>query len=213
MVVVVQSLNRVRLSVTSWTKHTRLPCPSLSPRVFSDSCPLSRWCYITISSSAASFSFCLQSFPTSWSFPMSWFFASDGQIIKASASVLLMNSQGWFPLESTRLISLPTKGLSRVFSNTLVKKLYSSSSLSAIRVVSSVYLSLLLFLPAILISACDPSSLEFHIMYSVYKLNKQADNIHSWHTPFPISKQSIVPCLVLTIASGFFVVVVCLFVF
>ena len=195
-------------------QKVRLLCPPLSARICSNSCLLSRWCYLTITSlHRRPFSYCLQSFPTSWSFPMSWFFASDGQIIKASASVLLMNSQGWFPLESTRLISLPTKGLSRVFSNTLVKKLYSSSSLSAIRVVSSVYLSLLLFLPAILISACDPSSLEFHIMYSVYKLNKQADNIHSWHTPFPISKQSIVPCLVLTIASGFFVVVVCLFVF
>ena len=69
---------------------------------------------------------------------------------------------------------------------TLIKRLFSSSSLSAIRVVSSEYLRLLLFLPAILIPACDSSSKAFHIMYSAYKLNKQGDNIQPWHTPFPI---------------------------
>ena len=77
--------------------HARLLCPSLSPGVCSDSCPFSRWCYLTISSSAAFFSFCLQSFPASGSFPMSWKFASDGQRIGASASVLPMNILGWFP--------------------------------------------------------------------------------------------------------------------
>ena len=77
-------------------QHTRLPCPSLSPGVCSDSCPLSRWCHPTIASSAAAFS-CLQSFPASGSFPMSWLFASSGQSIGASttASVLPMNIQGW----------------------------------------------------------------------------------------------------------------------
>ena len=83
---------------------------------------------------------------------------------------------------------------------TFIKRLF-SSSLSAIRVVSPVYLRLLIFLPAILISACASSSLAFHMMYSAYKLNKQGDNIQPWRTPFPICNQSVVPCLVLTVAS------------
>ena len=101
-------------------QHTRLPCSSPSPKVCSNSCPWSRWCYITISSSATPFSFCLQSFPASGSFPMSQLFTSRGQSIAASASssVLPVNIQGWFPLGLTGLISLPSKGLSRVFSNT-----------------------------------------------------------------------------------------------
>ena len=80
-------------------QHTRHPCPSLSPGVSSDSCPLSQWCYLTISSSAALFSFCHQSFPASRSFPMSQLFASADQSIgaSASASVLPMNIQDWFP--------------------------------------------------------------------------------------------------------------------
>ena len=122
MVVVVQSLNHVRLSVTSWTEHARLPCSSLCPRVFSDSCPSSRWCYLTISSSAVPFSFCLQSLPVSGSFPGSQLFTSDGQSIGASASVLPMNIQGWFPLGLAGLTSWQSKGLSRVFSNTTVQK-------------------------------------------------------------------------------------------
>ena len=122
MVVVVWSLNHCRLSGTSWTEHARLRCPSLSPRVFSDSCPLSQWCYITISSSAAPFSFCLQSFPASLSFPTSRLFTSDGQSIGASASVLPMNIQGWFPLGLAGLISWQSRGLSRVFSSTTVEK-------------------------------------------------------------------------------------------
>ena len=76
-----------------------------------------------------------------------------------------------------------------------------SSSLSAIRVVSSAYLKLLIFLPTILIPACASSSPEFHMMYSAYKLNKQGDNIQPWHTPFLIWNKSIVPCPVLTVAS------------
>ena len=81
--------------------------------------------------------------------------------------------------------------------------LFSSSLLSAIKVkvVLSAYLRLLIFLPAILIAACASSSLAFHMMYSAYKLNKQGDNIHTWHSPFPILNQSIFPCLVLTVAS------------
>jgi len=84
---------------------------------------------------------------------------------------------------------------------TFSKRLFSSSSLSAIRVVSSGQLRLLIFLPAILIPACTSSSPAFHMMYSAYNLNKQGDNIRSWCTPFPIWNQSIDPCLVLTLAS------------
>ena len=84
---------------------------------------------------------------------------------------------------------------------TFIKRLFNSSSLSAIRVVSSAYLRLLIFLPAILIPACASSSLAFHMMYIVYMLNKQGDNVQPWHTPFPIWNQSVAPCLVLTVAS------------
>ena len=103
-------------------QHARRPGPSLSPGVCSDSCPLSRWCYPTISSSATLFSFCLESFPASGSFPMSWLFASGDQSIgaSASASVLPMNTQGWFPLGLTGLISLKSKGIWRVFSSTTI---------------------------------------------------------------------------------------------
>ena len=103
---------------------TSLPCPSWSPRVCSNSCPLNQWCYPTISSSASLFSFCLQSFPASGSFPMSCIFASCSQSPAASAlaSILPMNIHGWFPLGFIGLISLQTKGLSRVFSNTVVRK-------------------------------------------------------------------------------------------
>ena len=84
---------------------------------------------------------------------------------------------------------------------TFIKRLLSSSSLSAIRVVSSAYLRLLIFLPEILIPACTSSSSAFHTIYSAYKLNKQGDNIQPWHTPFPIWNQSVVPCPVLTVPS------------
>ena len=105
-------------------QHTRPPCPSPTPRVYSNSCPLSQWCHPTISSSVIPFSFCLQSFPASGSFKMSQFFTSGGQStgVLASASVLPMNIQDWFPLGWTGCIYLLCKGLSRVFSNTTVQK-------------------------------------------------------------------------------------------
>ena len=105
-------------------QHTRSPCPSPTPRVYPKSCPLSWWCHLTISSCVIPFSSCPQSFPESGSFQMSQFFASGGQIIgvSASTSILSMNTQDWFPLGQTGWISLPSKGLSRVFSNTTVQK-------------------------------------------------------------------------------------------
>ena len=106
-------------------QHTRLPCPSPIPGDCSNSCPLSRWCHPTVSSSVVPFSSRLQSFPASGSFPMSQFFESGGQSIgvSASASVLPMNIQDWFPfLGLTGWISLQSKGLTRVFSNTTVQK-------------------------------------------------------------------------------------------
>ena len=95
-------------------QHTRLPCPSLSPRACSNSCPSSLWCHPTVSSSVVSFSSCPQSFPASGSFPVSHLFISWDQSIgaSASASVLPMNIQHWFPLGWTFLISLPSKGVS-----------------------------------------------------------------------------------------------------
>ena len=105
-------------------QHARLPCPSPTPGVYSDSCLSSWWCHPTISSSVDPFSFCLQSFPESGSFPMSQFFPSGGQSIRvpASTSVLPMNTQDGFPLEWTGWISSQSKELSRVFSNTTVQK-------------------------------------------------------------------------------------------
>ena len=103
-------------------QHTKLPCPSPTPGVYSNSCPLSWWCHPTISSSVIPFSSCPQSLPASEAFPMSQFFASGGQSIVVSASALPMNIQDWFPLEWTGWISLQSKGLSRVFSNTTVQK-------------------------------------------------------------------------------------------
>ena len=105
-------------------QYARLPCPSPTPWACSNSCPLSWWCHPTISSSVIPFSSRLQSFPASGSFPVSRFFASGGQSIgvSASASVLPVNIQDWFPLGWTGWISLQFKGLSRVFSNTTVQK-------------------------------------------------------------------------------------------
>ena len=105
-------------------QHARLPCPSPTPGAYSNSCPLSWWCYPTISSSVVPISCCLQSFPPSGSFQMSLFFASGGQSIRvsASASVLPMYIQDWFPLGWTGWISSKSKELSRVFSNTTVQK-------------------------------------------------------------------------------------------
>ena len=105
-------------------QHTRPHCLSPTPRVYTNSCPLSRWCHPTISSSVIPLSSCLQSFPTSGSFKMSKFFASGGQStgVSASISVLLMNIQDRSPLGWTGWISLQSKGPSRVFSNTTVQK-------------------------------------------------------------------------------------------
>ena len=103
-------------------QHARLPCLSPTLRACSNLCPSSRWCHPTISSSVISFSSCLQYFLASGSFPMSQFFASGGQSIGASASVLPMSIQDWFPLGLTGLMSLQFKELSRIFSNITVQK-------------------------------------------------------------------------------------------
>ena len=105
-------------------QYARLPCPSPTPGAYSNSCPLSQWCHPTISSSFIPFSFHLQSFPISGSFPKSQFFTSGDQSIgvSASASVLPMNIQDWSPLGYTGWIFLKSKGLSRVFSNTTIQK-------------------------------------------------------------------------------------------
>ena len=105
-------------------QHARPPCPSPTPGVYSNSCPLSQWWQWTISSSVVPFYSCLQSFPALGTFQMSQLFTSGGQSIGvlASTSVLPMNIQDWFPLRCTGWISLYSKGLSRVFSNTTVQK-------------------------------------------------------------------------------------------
>ena len=105
------------MSSSTWphgVQHSRLPCPSLSPRTFSNSCPLSQWCHPNISSFVVPLSSLPQSFPASGSFPVGWLFTSGGQSIEASASVLPMNIQGWFSLGLTSVISLLSKELLRV---------------------------------------------------------------------------------------------------
>ena len=126
-------------------QHTRPPCPSPTPRVHPNPCPLSQWCHPTISSSVDPFSSCPQSYSASGSFQMSQLFASGSQIIgfSASTSILWMNTKDWSPLEWTGWISLQSKGLSRVFSNTTVQKrqfcaqlslsIWSASSLNQVR--------------------------------------------------------------------------------
>ena len=119
--------SRSVLSDSLWPhglQHARLPCLSPTPGACSNWCPSSQWWHPTISSSVVPFSSCLQSFPASESFPMSQFFTSSGQSIRASASasVLPMNIQDWFPLGLTGWISLQSKGLSRVFFNTTVQR-------------------------------------------------------------------------------------------
>ena len=106
------------------SQYTRPPCPSPTPGVYSNSCPLRQWCHPTISSFIVPFSSCPQSFPASRSFQMNQLFSSGGQSIEvsASASVLPMKIQDWFPLGWTDWISWQSKGLSRVFSNTTVQK-------------------------------------------------------------------------------------------
>ena len=120
----VQSLSCVWLFATPWTALARPPCPSPTPGAYPNSCPLSWWCHPAISSSVVPFSSCPQSFPASGSFQMSQLFASGGQStgVSASTSVLPMNTQDWSPLGWTGWISLQSKGLSRVFSNTTVQK-------------------------------------------------------------------------------------------
>ena len=108
-------------------QHARPPCPLPTPGVYSNLCPLSRWCHLTISFSVIPFSSCLQSFPASGSFPISQFFAWGGQSIgvSVSASVLSVNIQDWFPSGWTGWISWQSKGFSRVFSNTTVQSVNS----------------------------------------------------------------------------------------
>ena len=120
----VQMLSRVLFFATPKSQHTRPPCPSPTPEVHPNPCPLSRWCHPTISSSVIPFSSCPQSVPESGSFSMSQHFTWGAQSIEVSASksVLPMNTQDWSPLAWTGWISLQSKGLSRVFSNTTVQK-------------------------------------------------------------------------------------------
>ena len=123
----VQLLSCLTQSDSLWPHglpHIRLPCSSPIPRGYSNSCPSSRWCHPNISFSVIPFSSCLQSFPASGSIQMSWFFPWGGHItgLSVSALVLPMNTQDWSPLGWTGWISLQSKGLSRVFSNTTVQK-------------------------------------------------------------------------------------------
>ena len=120
----VQLLSRIWLFTTPWTAAHQASLCITNSGIYSDSCPSSQQCHLTISSSVVPFSYCLQSFPASGSFQMSQLFASGGQSIgvSASTSVLPMNIQDWFPLGWTDWISLLSKGLSRVFSNTTVQK-------------------------------------------------------------------------------------------
>ena len=123
----VQFISVAQSCLTLWPhelQHARPPCPSPTPGVYSNPCPLRRWCYPTISFSVIHFSSCPQSVPASGSFPMSQLLAWGGQstVVSASASVLPMNTQDWLPLGWTVWISLQSKGLSRVFSNIIVQK-------------------------------------------------------------------------------------------
>ena len=140
--VVVQPFSPVWLSATHGLQHTRLPCPSLSPGVCSNWCPLGQWCHPTILSSVIPFSSCPQSFPASGSFPMSRFFASGGQSIGASAlTPVLTIFQGWFPLELTGLITLLSKSITHyswVFSKR--EKELQCSSKRTLRILCSIIL-------------------------------------------------------------------------
>ena len=112
-------------------QHTRLPYPSPSPGICPSSCPVHRWCHPTISTSVTLF-FCVRSFPASGSFPMNWLFASGGQSIGASALVVPLSIQDWFPLRLTGMISLLSKGLSWVFSSTTVQNYQFFSTLPSV---------------------------------------------------------------------------------
>ena len=170
-------------------QHTRPPCPSPAPGVYSDSRPLSKWCRPTISSSIVPFSSHLQSFPASGSFQISQFFVSSGQNIgvSASASVLPMNIQDWFPLGWTGWISLLSKRLSRVFSNTTVQKhqffssqlsLQSNSHIHQFSSVQSLSCVRLFVSPWI---AARQASLSITNSQSSPKLMcVEVDHIHTW---------------------------------
>ena len=123
------------------SQHTRPPCPSPTPGVFPNSCPLSRWCHLIISSSVIPLSSCLQSFPASGSFQMSQLFASGGQSIgvPASTSLLPLNTQDWFPLGWTGWISLQSKGLSTVLTPQFKSVNFSALSFLYSPTLTSVY--------------------------------------------------------------------------
>ena len=147
--VVFQSLSLCLTLQLHGLQHTRLTCPLLSSRVCSSSCPLSQWYHPTISFSISTFSSCLQTFLASVSFPVSWLFASGGQSIGVctSASVLLMNIQGWFPLGLTGLISLQSKWFLRIFSSTItVHKLQFFSAQPCLWSISHIHTLLLIAL-------------------------------------------------------------------
>ena len=125
--IIISQFSRSVVSDSLWPhepQHSRPPCPSPTPGVYPNPCPLSRWCHLTISSSVVPFSSCPQSFPASGSFQMSQLFTSGGQStgVSASTSVLPMNTQDWSPLGWTGWISLHFKGFSSVFSSTTVQK-------------------------------------------------------------------------------------------
>ena len=134
----VQLLSRIQFFVTHGLQHTRPPCPSPTPRVYSNSCPLSQWCHPTISSSVMLFSSCLQSFPVIACFLMSKFFTSVGQStgVSASASILPMNIQDWFPLAWTCWISLCPRDSQESYQTPQFKTF--NSSLLAILLLSTV---------------------------------------------------------------------------
>ena len=166
-------------------QHARLPCPSPSPGACLDSCPLSQWCHPTILSSSVPFSSCLQSFPASGSYPMSRITLHRSYISRVTTySLDILLSKFWTSLSMSRS-SCGFLTCIQVSQET-GKVVWYSSPLSAIRVVSSAYLRVLILLQVILISACASSSLAFPMMQSAYKLNKHGDNIQRWCTSFPI---------------------------
>ena len=148
-------------------QHTRPPCPSPMPGIYSHSCPLSRWCHTTISSSVVPFSSHLPSFPASGSLPMSQFFASGGRSTGASASVLSVNIQGWLPLGLTGLISLLSKLLSGVFSSTTLH-LVLDSVLNGCGTIQGVSVFLLQPILMHLIFLESYSFLSFHIYENIF---------------------------------------------
>ena len=172
-------------------QHTCLLCPPLSPGVCSNSYPCSRWCCLTISSSVTPFSSCPQSFPALGSFPVSLLFSSGGQSIGtlASASVLSMNIQGWFPLGLTGLISLQSRGFSRVFPGTTIK-IINSLKFSLLSSPTLPTMGLPSFLPSfpLSLSSSLPSLSFFHAnikeagTYSKFNLNNHKNLILNYRT-------------------------------